>query len=42
MVQITFRWTDYFVLLGALRARVSIFLKFFKVFRSLYDIRDYA
>ena len=42
MVQIMFRWTDYFVLTDALRARVSFFLKFFKVLRSLYDIRGYA
>ena len=42
MVQIMFRWTDYFVLSGALRARESIILKFFKLFRSLYAIGSYA
>ncbi len=42
MVQIMFRWTDYFVLTDALRARESIILKFFKVFKSLYAIIGYA
>jgi hypothetical protein len=42
MVQIMFRWTDYYVLTGALRARESIILKFFKLFKSLYAIQRYA